>query len=78
MADEGQRAGAANVTVVRRSVCGGDRDLGRPGVVDRLGAGPMALVRGGVADDPLVVDRVGVVMTNVTGRPAGTVTAAGS
>ena len=51
--------GCWNVTVVVRSRRPG-RDLGRAGAVVRLGAGPVALVERVVADEPLVVDGVGV------------------
>ena len=50
--------GVSNRTVVSRLEPAGIDDLGRARAVDRLGAGPMALVDRGVADDPLVVDRV--------------------
>ena len=52
---------AANTTVVVTRLAGTDRDLGRARAVDRFRAGPVALVDRGVADDPLVVDRVAVV-----------------
>ena len=52
---------AANMTVVVTRLAGRDGDLGRARAVDRLRAGPVALVDRGVADDPLVVDRVAVV-----------------
>ena len=44
----------------RHRVAGRDRHLGRTRPVDGLGAGPVAFVDGRVADDPLVVDGVGV------------------
>ena len=62
--------GWANVTVVRALPERVDRDLRRTSVVGRLGAGPVALVKRLVADDPLVVDRVGVV-DDERHRPAG-------
>ncbi len=47
-----------NVTVVTRTAPAGiETSVGRD-AVHRFGAGPVALVDGGVADDPLVVDRV--------------------
>ena len=57
---------------------GRDRDLGRPGVVDRLGAGPVALVE---AASPTIHSwSIGsvFVITNVTGLPTGTVIRSGS
>ena len=68
----GRSPASSNRTVVARRRPGRDGDLGRARAVDRLGAGPVALVDRGIADDPLVVDRVVVAEHDRDGRPAGT------